>query len=403
MQAALVSLQQMDSMKMTEVSMRKMLKEIEEKVYAVRPSLVAFGMIGKTYYSVDAFLIAIHHLWRNAGVREHRRILCEIRNDLQKMRAEYVKTKRLARIERLDYLLATIDYALDYNNAAMLLADNESVDKALAAAAAAKTGGDSVSPAKFAAAAYAEIVLSGMHAAMEDFTRKLTTRCDFGTLCTLNVKHMPLYWDTVGRLEEFLPAVPPREIKVRGRKDEVWISWMPGARNSGQNLYRRALGGGSWSRVNIRPLMAGCQMFCDRPEKHGDYEYAVTAIADGGWESPRSHSAKAVYGQGNKGPIIVASKPFAFLRAGEDLPLRVVALSDREIGNVTLFWRKAGEKKWNEAPMMQRFRNSYHTVVPSEKFSVGSFEFYVEASDGEGMLSAWPESREKLPWSLTVL
>jgi hypothetical protein len=403
MQDALASLQKMDSMKMAEERMREMLKGIEEKVFAVRPALVAFGMLGKTYYSVDTFLMAIHHLWRNAGVREHRSILCEIRNDLQKMRGEYVKAKRLARLERLDYLLATIDYALDYNNAAMMLADNESVDKALLAATAAKTVGDPASAAKSAAAAYAELVVSGMQAAMEDFTRKLTTRCDFGTLCTLNVKHLPLYWDTVGRLEEFLPAVPPREIKVRGRKDEVWISWTPGARNSGQNLYRRALGGGSWSCVNIRPLMAGCQMFCDRPEKHGDYEYAVTAIADGGWESPRSHSAKAVYGKGNKGPVIVASKPFTFLRVGEDLSLRVVALSDRDIRSVTLFWRKAGEKKWNEAPMMQRFRSSYRTVVPSGNFSVGSFEFYVEASDGDAMVSAWPESGEKLPWSLTVL
>jgi hypothetical protein len=73
------------------------------------------------------------------------------------------------------------------------------------------------------------------------------------------------------------------------------------------------------------------------------------------------------------------------------------------MGSVTLHWRKAGDKNWNEVTMMHRFRNSFHAVIPSGNFTSGFFEFYVEASDGEGLVSAWPECGKELPWSLTVI
>lgn len=403
MEAALASLEQVAAAGKGEGCLRCALRAIEEDVYALRPLLVAHGMTSRSYNALDSFLIAIHHLWRNAGAKEHRRVLAGIRRDLVRLRAAYLRAHRLPRLERLDYLAATLDVALEFNAAAVLLADGEHVDRALATAEAARKAGDTAKAAKVAAEAYAALIPSGMQAALQAFTRKLTTRCDFGTLCTLNVKPLPLYWETVGRLEEFLPAVPPREVVAVGKAAEVWLSWSPGPRCSGQNLYRRSAGGGSWKKLNSVPLAGGCLMFCDRPGKSGAYEYAVTAVAADGWESPRSHLAHAVVGSKVQGPRLVGSQPHSCLRAGADWQVRVVALSDRDVAGVTLKWRQDGSRRWNAVPMLRRFRDSWCMTVPGELVHDGVLEFYVEAADAEGRQACWPLPGPELPWSATVM
>ena len=104
-------------------------------------------------------------------------------------------------------------------------------------------------------------------------------------------------------------------------------------------------------------------MFIDRPAP-GDYDYAVTAVDAAGWESPRSHSAHAICGPLPAGPRLVAVKPFTHASAGEPYPLRIVALSDRDIAGVTLHYRAAGDAGWQQAPMPHRFRCSYAAPSP---------------------------------------
>lgn len=406
LRAAAAALKKLADQRMKGAPLRPALRAIEEQVYAIRPQLVANGMSGRAYQAVDTFLIAIHHLWRNAGAGEHRRVLCDIRKDLQALRQAYVKTRRLARLERLDYLEATLTFALDFDAAVMLMADNEAVDQALAASEAAKVRGDAVGAAKIAARAYGALTQAGMQSALRAFTHKLSSRCDFGTLCTVNVKPVPLYWQTLARLESYQPAVPPRELHARGKMTEVWLSWVPGPGGTGQNLYRRTVGRrSSWTRVNRQPLGAGCQMFCDRPGKPGAYEYAVTALAAAGWESAYSHLGHAVCGPQASGPRIIASKPYACLQAGEALALRAVVISDRDVADVTLCWRQAGAAAWHRVPMMHRFRDSYAVSVPAATFATGTptLEFYVEAADGDRNLTTWPLSAPLLPWSASRL
>ena len=196
--------------------------------------------------------------------------------------------------------------------------------------------------------------------------------------------------------------MPPRELQAVGKADEVWLSWTPGAGASGQYLYRRLRGSKAWKRVTARPLAATCRMFCDRPARPGEYEYAVTALAADGWESPHSHTALAICGPLADGPRLVACKPFSRMTAGRDLPLRVVALSDRGIAEVTLCWRAAGERTWRQLPLERRFRDSYAGVIPGAEIAVGTLEFYVTATDGDGNRARWPQAAPALPWSITI-
>ena len=379
--------------------LRRGLWEVEEAVYALRAPLVAAGMSSRSYQAIDGFLIGIHHLQRNAGVSWHLPVVRKIRKQLGRLRKQYVQEERWARLERLDFLAATMDFALGYDSTVMLVADGELAEQALAAASEAREKGDAQQAAQIAAQAYDAVREAGMQGALEAYTRKLTTRCDFGVLCTLNVKPMPLYWRSLAALEEFLPAVPPRQVQARGKAEEAWISWEPSRQCAAQSLYRRKAGG-QWQKVKAAPLAAHCRMFVDRP-KAGEWEYAVTSLAEDGWESPRSHVGHATVGLVAP-PRIVGCKPYSHAPAGEDLAVRVAVVSDREVETVAVVFRRAGEKDWQWTPLLRRFRESWQGAIPGEEIEAGTLEFFVAAADADGTVSTWPEAAEALPWSVTV-
>ncbi|OPZ25067.1 MAG: hypothetical protein BWZ02_02619 [Lentisphaerae bacterium ADurb.BinA184] len=383
--------------------LRAQLIAIEEETWALRKVLVERGMSSLAYRSFDIFLIAIHHLQRNAGADTHLPRLDELQKELATLRRRFVKAGRLERLERLDYLAATLDFVRHYDRVAMLAAAGEAVDRAVASAETALAAGQAGRAAATAAEAYTALLEAGMQRAIEAFTGKLTTRCDFGTLCTLNVKLLPLYWETVDRLTRFFPAVPPREIQARGKADAVWLSWEASPKAAGMNLYRRRAGTAAWRRVNAEPLRPACVMFTDRPPEPGEWEYAVCALAADGWESPASHLGRAVCGPTPR-PRIIASKPPAWVHAGEPFDLRVVVISDRGIRRVELFVREAGKRAWRSHEMLPAFRESFVTRVPGGDLEPGLCEFVVKATDGDGGESTWPEAAAAgLPWSLAVL
>jgi len=127
---------------------------------------------------------------------------------VEALRVRYQAEGHLARLERLASLLATMDFVTAHDRAAMLLADGEAVEQALATASTAREAGEAGQAAELAATAYRQLLAADMQGAVAALARKLTTRNDFGVLTTVNVKVLPLYWRAVGRLEEYLPAVP---------------------------------------------------------------------------------------------------------------------------------------------------------------------------------------------------
>ena len=381
--------------------LRRELRQIHEEVYDLRYRLVEYGMTSPGYRAIDGFLIPLHHLVRNAGARGHRAALRAIRRELVALRALYEKRHRTQRLERLDYLAATIDFVLSYDPVAMLLADGEEIERALEAAGAARGEGGGDEAAGIAARAYERLVQAGMPAALRAQTRKLTTRCDWGVLATLNVKPMPKYWETLARLESFLPAAPPRELRALGLAREVWVSWEPVPGAAGYHLFRRPAGRAKWTRVTAEALNAGQPMFIDRP-RPGSHEYAACTLSAQGLASPLSHPQAAVCGAGAPRPCLAGAKPHSHLRAGEEMPVRAVVLSDRGVAEVSLVHRTGAGGPWRREPMRRRFRDSYASVIPAPAVAPGLVEFYVEAVDAEGRTAVWPESAPGLPWSLSV-
>jgi hypothetical protein len=349
---------------------------------------------------MDLFLMAIHHIVRNGGTARRLAALRKIRKELAALRKRYVSRKRIARLERLDYLADSIDFVLNMDAVVMLVASGEQLDKALAAATRARDAGDPAMAAVVAAETYTAIVEAGMKRALNAFARKLSEKCDWGVLTTLNVKVMPKYWQEVAKLEAFLPARPPRDVTARGQAKEVWVSWETSQRFE-YDLYRRKARSGQWQKINKEALKLG--MFVDRPGA-GAFEYAVTATEpESGFQSPRSHTATAVCGPAKRGPHSAGCRPYTHVPAGKDVPIQVIALSDRGIGEISIVYRQGVRGAWKRSPMAHRFRDSYHGCLPGGDVRAGMVQWYVEAVDEEGNSSVWPAAANaKLPWSLTV-
>jgi hypothetical protein len=303
----------------------------------------------------------------------------------------------------LDYLLATMDFVMHYDRAVLLLASNEAIDQALAEAEKARENGGESKPAFIAANAYGRLVAAGMQEAVLAFTRKLTTRCDFGVLATINVKPLPLYLNTLGRLEEFMTAVPPREVTASADDEGVWIEWTRSPKAAGYHLYRAEVESKESVRVNAKPLQAATFMFVDRPEWPGKYRYTVSAIDENGAESPHSHFAVVAF-KSAVPPRITANKPASTLDSARPLPVRVVATGERAITAVRLHFRYADDPRWTVLPMQRRFRNSYQAAIPAERIEPGILLFFVDAIDADGHTACWPDTAgQELYWSASVL
>jgi hypothetical protein len=383
--------------------LRMELGDILDIVWDLRPKLVAAGMSSASYRAVDEFIIAIHHLLRNAGASRKMPALRRLRRRVSALRDRLEASAQTHRLERVDYLLATMDFVLHYDAAAMQLAHGEYADGAIDRAERARAAGRHAEAAAVAAEAYEHLAEAGIREAVRALARRLTVRCDFGVLATFNVKPLPLYWQTFAALEAFLPAVGPRQISVRGRAHESWISWTPSDRAAGHNVYRRKQGSRRWLKVNRDTLSPSCAMFIDRPTTPGWYEYAVSAVDAEGAAGPRSHAERTYCGTDAPPARIVAPKPRGRLAAGQPLEQRVAVLSERELAEVAIVYRHATSTRWLRVPMLPAFRDTYAGMVPAGDLESRVVAFYVEAIDTAGRAARWPDSAPEAPWSLVVM
>ncbi len=375
------------------------LRALYEEAHDLRARLLVYGLYGQAFRGVDDFLLALHHLLRNAGASWKLPRLRALRQKLARERDSLVSEGHLARLERLDYLTATLDFVWHYDAAAMLLAADETVDRAEAAARAAQERGDAAEAARLAGAAYDEVVAADLPAAVAALTRKLTTRCDFGVLATFNVKALGLYGPTLARLETFLTAVPPREVLAVTRPGEVGLSWRcSGRAPGGYHVYRRPAAGGAWRRVSGEPVAPGAQwtadrMFVNLPPFEGSYRYAVTACDAAGNESPKSHGVPA---DCQRDPAeeafrIVACKPSGWAAPGRDFAVRVVVSGERETAAVVLRYRGARDTRWTDVHLRPGFRNVWTGAIPAAALAADAILFWrVEALGADEEHACWP-------------
>ena len=387
--------------------LRQELADLEEMAFGVRPELVHRGMTPAEFSAVDSFLLRLHHLVRNVGVASHMATLGRIRTHLAGMREQLVAERHVGRLERVDFLAATLDFAVHYDRVAMLLADGEEIDRALQEARARRDAGDTDGAGVVAARAYERLVATGMRDAVLALTRKLTTRCEFGVLATVNIKPLAAYWEAVGQLASLMPAAPPRELSAGVYGNDVHVWWAPpGAAGEadGLHVYRAAPDSGRPVRLTVDPLPRDAVTFIDRPGRTGRYQYTVTAVCGPHWESPHSHPADVALGRHAPGPQIVAPQPPGMVEAGQPVTVRVAVLSRHPVTQVALHYRSGAQTRWQTLPMLRRFRCAYHARIPDSAVAPGLVKFFVEATDASGRTACWPATAlQGRPWTAGVV
>jgi hypothetical protein len=100
---------------------------------------------------------------------------------------------------------------------------------------------------------------------------------------------------------------------------------------------------------------------------------------------------------------LVASQPPSVAYAGQPFEVRVVATGARAVAQVALFHRAAGAKRWQELPMRNRFRRSWHAAIPGDRVRPGILEWFVLATDESGRTATWPATiRQNRPWTASI-
>ncbi|MCL5674445.1 MAG: hypothetical protein M1501_01705 [Candidatus Omnitrophica bacterium] len=382
--------------------LRAEIKTMIELAFEARSKLILQGMTPEQFSAVDMFWLIAHHLSRNAGMSDHMQTLQYIRADLQNVGNSLVSAGRLRSMERMNYLAATIDFATHYDGTAVLLAFGETVPSALQKCERYRHLSDNTSAEKTAARAYERLISAGMQDAVIALTRKLTTRCAFGVLATVNIKPVAAYWKFIERLESFMPACPPREIEFSMDEKTFLLSWRTVSKGSSLNtpvsfhVYRTDVISGTHKRLTPKPIHQ--PVFIDKPCIDGHYLYTVTAIAGNGWESPHSHPVDVYFCP----PMIVAPKPVSILEANSSVRIRATVVTHQQIKNVRLHYKTSD--RWHYVNMIRRFRNSYESFIPGKFVKPGSLFFFVSATDISQQTTYWPETALLgQTWSATVL
>jgi len=112
--------------------------------------------------------------------------------------------------ERLQYLLATIDFVTNYDRAALLLTPGGDVSRGIDQAEALEAEGEKGRAVTLARELWRKIADCGLREAMEAYEKRLTSEGDYGNLATINVKAYAALEAMTARLTNVAPP-PPEE------------------------------------------------------------------------------------------------------------------------------------------------------------------------------------------------
>jgi len=307
--------------------------------------------------------------------------------------------------ERLERLVATIDWLTAYDRAAVEFTEGN-VPKLLAEAEVLKQQGEAAGAAAKAGAAWEWIKAAGLREAMEALPRLLVTQSDWGVLATVNVKAYAMYERLEARLRDLLPLMPPRRVQATADGQAITLRWEPVEGAAGYFVYRRGPGEETYQRLTEAAV--GGMEYVDRfpvwvKTPAGPYEYVVTAVDGKGQASPSSYTATAFLGPDTTPPTVTMKLPSTGSWEGEPIGLWAAVQDDREVAGVTLHYRALGAGEDQALPMENPFRHIYRGLIPGEAVTPAGIEFYVEARDTAGNVAYAPAGFPATVFSATVL
>lgn len=250
----------------------------------------------------------------------HLRRLRELRAQVAAVQQEMEEAGRREGLERIHWLLTTMDWLLRYDAAALKLWPGGEVAKRLAEAEQAHRAGDPTFIEK-ARGAYAALQASGLREALQTYPRKMSSMGEWGTLATINVKAYASFLEMEERLRRLLPDLPPPQPEV--------------------------------------PV---------------------------GPQEP---------------PFILMRSPSTTAPPGQPLSVEAVVMSGRPLRQVSLHYRRLGEKAWHTLPMERFFRRAYRAFIPGPAITEEGLEFFLEAEDEAGQRAFSPLGFPAIVWSVT--
>jgi hypothetical protein len=279
--------------------------------------------------------------------------LAALSSRIDRVRRGMVAGGETAGLERIDWLLATIDWLGTYDEAAVALRPRGPVDTALNRAEEAKRTGDAAACASAAAEAGAAFRAAPLGRAMKAFARKISTRGEWGALATINVKAYAAYRRIVVRLravggdpgpeERALPASVVARIQmqtpaglVEPRKSVAVEAVLLG-NTAGLRVRYRPAGVGTWRTAPMSNSFARTWtgvIPASAVDVHG-IEYVVEAVDGAGRAVATSQvwTASAV--------TIPDVRPFALAGSRKPAPVRNLTATAAPDYEVRLAWEAA--------------------------------------------------------------
>jgi hypothetical protein len=210
----------------------------------------------------------------HTGKKENRQKLAEIHGHLEKVRGEMLARKELNGLERVEWLLTTVDWLTRYDNACLNLAIDGPFGTLLNGAEAARAKGDTDAARQKAEAARQIMLRSGMRDAMQTYPRKMSAMSEFGQFASIQVKAYAYYLSLWERVKKILgpvaddlggPPVPaetppflvgkhPGSVIDRSRDSHfsIHVVAMGGAPIASCTLNYRAIGDANWRQAAMR-------------------------------------------------------------------------------------------------------------------------------------------------------
>ncbi len=271
-------------------------------------------------------------------------------------------------LERLEYLIATIEWLTRYDRAIERLLPDGPVEQALVRAARARDDGRKQDAETAALEAWQQVRTSGFGDAVRTYARKLSNQGEFGVLATVNVKAVVTYRKLIDRIAAFLPVGPPLELMCRRTAQDLVVSWGPAARAAGYRVWIKPTKG------DLRP--AGDVKECRIRLKHTFAgEVHVRGAAKDGVEGPPSEpltipervSFRPGVG-GRSRPNVTLARPSTSYGAGETAAVRAAIVGEGPIRSAKVRALGGGAP----IPMKVEFGETHRAEVPVPPAAIGT-------------------------------
>jgi hypothetical protein len=335
-----------------------------------------------------------------------------IRQRLGQIRQEMLAKPRPEGLERLDWLIATIDWLTLYDAAALKLYADGPVAKLIAEAGRLQRNGETAGAAQKAREARRLLESSGLDRAMRAFAAKMTTRGEFGALATINVKAYAAALQLEEEIRKLLgepagdaKAIPSAVASGAGQLPlHVVVKTSPSIVRQGCPIAVRAavVGPAPIVQATLGYRKLGEKEFRVLPMKPAfrkTYEGIIPgeAVAADGIEFfieakdtagnvarvPKAYPAVTYSASVTPwpDPSVFITQCGSLPKLGQDYRVQAMILDRPPEARVLLHYRPAGTSgEYKTLPMKDVFFDSCEAVVPSGEIAPGGIEYYVEAA-----------------------